>query len=1265
MRNFRTQLPLAILALSILGAPPLAAQSNIAIDPYRAVEAQQIRPNLNVIIDHSSLMISDIRGNRYPATYTGEVTAGSWRCMRKTDPGVYGATATCLNSKPYRYTYFGPSRLAEVKNVLGMTSIADMTTFGNTFACSNSATCGSTIPTAPPVQAYQNFIYKAAINETRFNPGLVDFTVAGESAQVDVLPNPSTSASLCEANRAAYALRSAGSGPIAASTLPGCPLTSTDVVNPIAPNAGVEVATNAALNISGFAHQAVSVGTALNVSGFCPSNTALTQSIPAPALADPKTGCGRPLFNLLITGGKASACNGGTYTASATCPASTFSAPAGSPMQTADNLYQGILPGNLTGPKQRTFVLGVGSWAAPSGDLTQALDAATQEEFHQTAYFGRTDAQDPYNLGGVRLVQAYDAAGAELCVAASGLPVACDATTTVKYQLPIDPYLRRANEYVLGDTINSVVPGVSCNAVTLAGVTFRVCNGTGYVCGHRYAFLAGSRSELRLAMTLITGALSTGDFTTQIPVISEQTSVSATENKNFIYTASTSFPNFQGHLRAQDLNVCVTADGTPVLCSDSRAVGFQQVWDAGELLANRVAGETYTTSTRRIYTVDTTAAYNVAGNYWPLIKVESGASTATLSTLLAQYRPSCVNCVDAEMLKFMAGYYTSGTSTLPRPWVMGDVMGSDPMVLRRSGDYGQNTTYKHATSFATVYANRRVLILQATSAGVIHAFDAGTGKEEWAFIPPDALPAIYDQYQNFRNLQLVMGQPADTNQHIYGLNGGLNYADVDLRQPNNTGFAATYDPAVDWRTLLVGGMGKGGKAVFALDVTHSFNGSGSTAYPPQDINYGMGNGCSNNCGNAPPFQALWYKSGTLSSGTASLTSPPGETWSTPSISLDNYQITVNTTPTSYPAGRWIVSFGSGPVRSLTGAAVGNSAYTRGVHMHHLSAKDGTPVKIYQLGTAGSDAGSTLAATTIANNVAYSSYTIDFADAFKDRFYQGDTAGRLWEVNTGLPGPPAGSAPPNVDQLEASVWPASPLITPIASYPTQPIFFSPAAVFYKDVNGSSANVRLLTWSGGSFNEDGGILNNPACAGTCFVPNLYFFASDITPTPIISPANVTTSFALTSLSYRKGGAPISYTQQARTIASPSAYVPVLLDAAGSSVTDWPKARDIRVLYTVYDPGQGTCSGESSVLVFQPFGANDAAASGSGFNTGGVYASAYAADGMTSGAVVYNGQIIVNMSSRYQNAAARITGLESAFGSSGGGVSNVVLVSWREIY
>lgn len=116
-------------------------------------------------------------------------------------------------------------------------------------------------------------------------------------------------------------------------------------------------------------------------------------------------------------------------------------------------------------------------------------------------------------------------------------------------------------------------------------------------------------------------------------------------------------------------------------------------------------------------------------------------------------------------------------------------------------------------AYMTLKANRPNVVVAATNYGVVHVIDGSltsptAGKELFAYVPggvytgPNGTPAV-------DGMQWV-GNPAF--EHRYLVDGPLTAMDVDFGK--TVGGSGT-----DWRSIVVGGMGKGGRSIYALDLT--------------------------------------------------------------------------------------------------------------------------------------------------------------------------------------------------------------------------------------------------------------------------------------------------------------------------------------------------------------------------------------------------------------------------------------------------------------
>ncbi|MBU0811645.1 MAG: pilus assembly protein PilY [Gammaproteobacteria bacterium] len=157
--------------------------------------------------------------------------------------------------------------------------------------------------------------------------------------------------------------------------------------------------------------------------------------------------------------------------------------------------------------------------------------------------------------------------------------------------------------------------------------------------------------------------------------------------------------------------------------------------------------------------------------------------------------------------------------------VIGDIINSSPVVVGTPAymayladaieklDRGES--YKNYTDFrednrklvtdsetnAVVSGNRKEMIYVGSNDGMLHGFNAATGVEEFAFIPTEVI----------KNLYRLTGKNYSGGEHHYFVDGTPIVRDVYLGDDEG------------WRTVLIGTLRAGGKALFALDITDPEN----------------------------------------------------------------------------------------------------------------------------------------------------------------------------------------------------------------------------------------------------------------------------------------------------------------------------------------------------------------------------------------------------------------------------------------------------------
>lgn len=141
----------------------------------------------------------------------------------------------------------------------------------------------------------------------------------------------------------------------------------------------------------------------------------------------------------------------------------------------------------------------------------------------------------------------------------------------------------------------------------------------------------------------------------------------------------------------------------------------------------------------------------------------------------------------------------SPTGFRVRSSVLGDIVNSDPIFV---GAPNSALPFKGYSSFRAGNSSRMEVVYVGANDGMLHGFRVSDGREVLAYVPNM-------MFGTSSNLARLAANPYT---HIWGVNGSPNVADVDLAAP---GPSAT----PNWRSLLVSGMGYGGRGIFALDVT--------------------------------------------------------------------------------------------------------------------------------------------------------------------------------------------------------------------------------------------------------------------------------------------------------------------------------------------------------------------------------------------------------------------------------------------------------------
>ena len=293
------------------------------------------------------------------------------------------------------------------------------------------------------------------------------------------------------------------------------------------------------------------------------------------------------------------------------------------------------------------------------------------------------------------------------------------------------------------------------------------------------------------------------------------------------------YGEWQGTILRKTLN----SDGT--VDHDENSPGN---WDAAKRVKLQSAGGTADPGNadgRNIWTAIGSSDANYIGNWdnvnetnAPLLETEM----EKLGYQINNYYTSSSTCTGDDttteerngLLRFLAGqdffdYDGDCITTELRDHVLGDIYHSQLIeVGAPDGDLkftdNNQEAYFRATNnyqaFKNSYATRRDVLYAGSNSGLLHAFNAQTGDEEWAFLPPlliGKLPTIINSSLDGR----VNGKGGSN--AIFGVDGSPVVHDVFMKGLTPEG---NIEGAKSWHSILFVPFGRGGAGFSVLDVTN-------------------------------------------------------------------------------------------------------------------------------------------------------------------------------------------------------------------------------------------------------------------------------------------------------------------------------------------------------------------------------------------------------------------------------------------------------------
>jgi len=288
-------------------------------------------------------------------------------------------------------------------------------------------------------------------------------------------------------------------------------------------------------------------------------------------------------------------------------------------------------------------------------------------------------------------------------------------------------------------------------------------------------------------------------------------------DNNQVFSASYTTGTWVGDLKAYPL------DG------DTGAIGSTATWSAQAKLnataytARKIYYRKPGTATLMDFNWSNLNGDSYGSYFSGLCSTHSGVSQCNSS--LSDAEKTAAN--DGERLvNYLRGdkTYQAANSTLgttqalyrARTGLLGDIINGAPRFVSKPSFEYSDAGY---SDFVQLHKDRKPVVYVASNDGMLHAISADTadgGTELWAYVPTAVMPELY--------------RLADSNyatRHRYFVDGAPVVGDIYVNGA--------------WKTILVGGLGKGGRSYYALDITDPENPKALWEFTDDNLGLTFGN----------------------------------------------------------------------------------------------------------------------------------------------------------------------------------------------------------------------------------------------------------------------------------------------------------------------------------------------------------------------------------------------------------------------------------------
>jgi type IV pilus assembly protein PilY1 len=238
----------------------------------------------------------------------------------------------------------------------------------------------------------------------------------------------------------------------------------------------------------------------------------------------------------------------------------------------------------------------------------------------------------------------------------------------------------------------------------------------------------------------------------------------------------------------------------------SGALSAANLWSAATQLQTLVSS---TTDSRTIYTFSSTGTNKLktftsanlttekAANYFKSSSTNPGGALTQYAGFTSAQQTAATDDAMIAYLRGQNGNEMNAANTnqlfRERLAALGDIVSSKPVYVKYP-PFKYNDVGYAAFIGSSAITSRAGTVYVGANDGMLHAFDSSTGNERWAYIPSALIPNLYK-----------LADAAYATNHQFYADGPIVVGDA-------------YNGSA-WKTILIAGLGRGGRGYYALDVT--------------------------------------------------------------------------------------------------------------------------------------------------------------------------------------------------------------------------------------------------------------------------------------------------------------------------------------------------------------------------------------------------------------------------------------------------------------